>query len=102
MCYLKERKVFDFRACIVVSYSLLLGPDYRLVLLCSNQDEEKSHFIAKLHLLRRVYPPQAAAACKSYLASKFCVNRGTCSQASTLDHEKYVYMFEIMHNPIII
>lgn len=65
--------------------------DYRLVLICSNEDEEMSHFISKLHLSRRVFMPQSGVGqitYKSYLASKFTVG-GDCP-ASTVDHEKYV------------
>ena len=31
---------------------------YRLVIICSNEEEEKSHFISKLHLSRRPFIPR--------------------------------------------
>lgn len=45
---------------------------YRLAIICSNEEESKSHFISKLHLFRRPFvPPTDIQRFKHYLASKF-------------------------------
>lgn len=80
-------------------------PDYRLVLICSNKDEETSHFISKLHLTKRVFvlPDEVdGTTFKDYLTSKFTRNvpgtemegnnTASCS-ASVVDHEKYVHNY---------
>ena len=46
--------------------------DYRLILICSSEKEEMSHFISKLHLYREYFKPlDADNEYRDYLASKF-------------------------------
>ena len=46
--------------------------DYHLILICSSEKEEMSHFISKLHLYRVYFKPlDANSEYEKYLASKF-------------------------------
>ena len=54
------------------SINLLFPPDYRIVIICSNEEEGKSHVISKLQFYRRPYsalPPDASFA--EYLLGHF-------------------------------
>ena len=64
--------------------------DYRLVIICSSEDEEKSHIIAKLHLHRRPYTSLLPdTSCAEYLRNHFCSSTGLDS-ASATDKDKLV------------
>ena len=71
--------------------------EYRLVIVSSNEEEEMSHFISKLHLYRRPFIPRNDLnEFKHYLASKLtrqvqeCENQQVAvTSASVVDHEKY-------------
>ena len=73
---------------------------YRLVIICSNEEESKSHFISKLHLFRRPsVPPNDLQRFKHYLASKFirkpkevAESTSKATSASVVDYEKCVYV----------
>ena len=56
--------------------------DYRLVIICSNKDEEKSHMISKLHMYRRHYivPPDASKY-QQYLRHHFITKKDHDHQA---------------------
>lgn len=66
---------------------------YRLVIISSNEDEEMSHFISKLHLCKRPFILRSdVKECRHYLASKLtrqvqeCEDQGLA--ASVIDFEK--------------
>ena len=51
---------------------LCLLPDYRLVVICSKEDEDKSHIISRLHTFRRsVVPSLDENECRKYLKAHF-------------------------------
>ena len=66
--------------------------DYRLVIICSNEGEEKSHFISKLKLHRQPFvPKETVKDYKKYLADHFTGHAqltGVGISASKIDHEK--------------
>ena len=74
---------------------------YRLVVICSNQDEEKSHIISKLHFYRRPYAvPSEITKYQRYMKQHFVAegepdhrNRASWLPvvASEVDHEKCVW-----------
>ena len=76
--------------CILFTWNL----DYRLVIICSNEEEEKSHFISKLHLYRRPFIPKSdIQEYKKYLAIHFTHQtreQGNFFPASVMDFEQYV------------
>ena len=73
--------------------------DYRLVIICSNQDEEKCHIISKLHPYRRPYGvPGDINMYRRYLQKHFVSDKGPAQQtkgtgtlnvASAVDRERY-------------
>jgi hypothetical protein len=78
--------------------------DYRIVVICSNEDEGKSYFISKLHLFRRPYVPETnIKEFEHYLVNHFTkqVQKSTKSSqdvgnmASVVDFMKYVSDFII-------
>ena len=78
---------------IVICYDIcFLG--YRLVILYSNEEETKSHFISKLQLYRRPFIPQPNAdSYQTYLAGHFSNPTDDSLStppiaASMVDHEK--------------
>ena len=40
---------------------LFLSIEYRVVIICSLEDEDRAHVVSKLHQYRREYPPLPAA-----------------------------------------
>ncbi len=76
--------------------------DYRLVVICSEKDEGKSHIITRLHNCRRpVVPSLIVDNCREYLKAHFVQQLGTevdtqvvptsGLQASMVDPDKYVF-----------
>lgn len=78
-----------------LAIAFLVSVDYRLVIVCSNEEEEKSHFISKLHLFRRPFiPKNDLQEYQKYLAIHFtnqaddmAVQYSGCS-ASSVDIEQ--------------
>ena len=77
---LKAKKVRGNSSCTVsvMMYSVLhpfvlyLLSDYRLVVICSKEDEDKSHIISRLHTFRRpVVPSLDENECRKYLEAHF-------------------------------
>ncbi len=72
-------------------YDLLRSVDYRLVIICSNEGQDKSHMVSKLQLYKRpvtsVYSPKEFS---DYLKSHFAQRRHTDYGilASDVDPEK--------------
>ena len=70
------------------------------MIVSSNEEEEMSHFISKLHLYRRPFILRNDLnEYKHYLASKLTRQVQECedqqvavTSASVVDHEKYVYL----------
>ena len=51
---------------------LSFSTDYRLVIICSNEEEEKSHIISKLHSCRRPFAQKLDTyQCQHYLKAHF-------------------------------
>ena len=76
--------------------------EYRLVIVSSNEEEEMSHFISKLHLYRRPFIPlNDLNEFKHYLASKLTRQVQECevavTSASVIDHEKYICIIMLFH-----
>ena len=75
--------------------------DYRLVIICSNEEEEKSHIISKLHTHRRPFAQiYDTDQCQRYLKTHFTGEVESLSSspsqmqlvtASEVDYEKYVH-----------
>lgn len=74
--------------------------DYRLVIICSNEEEEKSYFISKLHLFKRPYVTQKdVVEIKYYLLNHFTKqvqksgksSYDVANMASVVDCIKYVH-----------
>ena len=72
--------------------------EYRIVIICSNEDEEKSFLISKLHLYKRQFVPQTdIQEFKNYLTIHFTKQSYKTSRheaetlASVVDQEKYVF-----------
>ena len=76
--------------------------EYRLVIICSNEEEELSYFISKLHIYKRAFVvPSIVQDYKDYLASKFIrstqevmdpsTQADGCIPASDVDSEWYVF-----------
>ena len=71
-------------------------PGYRLVIICSNEEEEKSHIISKLHNCRRPFALTLdTEQCQRYLTSHFTgqiesfnSSQNPPAMASNIDHEK--------------
>ncbi len=77
---------------IYIYYSPLLEP-YRLVIICSNEGEEKSYFISKLKLHRQPFvPKETLKDYKKYLTDHFTGHLQQLNEvgfsASKIDHEK--------------
>ena len=79
--------------------SIFFSVDYRLVIICSNEEEEKSHIISKLHSCRRPFAQKLDEdQCKRYLKTHFTgqvesLSSSYSSQmqpamASAVDHEQ--------------
>jgi hypothetical protein len=74
---------------------------YRLVIISSNEEEEMSHFISKLHLYRRpFFSRNGLSEFRSYLASKLTKHVEEMEYsavpsipASVVDSQRYVIMF---------
>ena len=68
---------------------------YRLVIVCTNEGEERSHFISKLHAHQQQYTPiHTIADFCMYLKSKFTTTSPAQKQfkgklACNVDHERY-------------
>ena len=45
--------------------------DYHLVIICSSEDEQKSHILSKLHVFRRTFAMQSVSKCAEYLSDHF-------------------------------
>ena len=84
---------------------------YHLVIICSNEEEEKSHIISKLHTHRRPFAQiYDTDQCQRYLKAHFTgeVESLSCSPsqmqlvtASEVDYEKYVHeIFSFSTNSI--
>lgn len=64
------------------------------MIICSNEDEEKSHVITKLHSYRRPFPvTMDSEQCKRYLKAHFTRQVESAAYslihpASEIDHEK--------------
>lgn len=79
---------------VIIALATFFFLDYRLVIICSNEEEEMSHFISKLHPFRRhfISDPQEY---EKYLASK-CIyiqpvvedRDTTISSASMVDKDQ--------------
>ena len=83
---------------IILLLPLLL--EYRIVIICSNEDEEKSFLISKLHLYKRQFVPQTdIQEFKNYLTIHFTKQSNKSmtlrheaeTLASVVDQEKYVF-----------
>lgn len=60
------------------------------MIICSNEKEEKSLFISKLHPYRIFCVPHAVREYRKYLAVKFTTHGdATATSASIVDYEKY-------------
>ena len=85
--------------CSVKDYFLTIT-DYRLVIICSKEEEEKSHIISKLHNHRRPFAQiYDTDKCQSYLKDHFTGQVESLSSypsqiqlvtASEVDYERYV------------
>ena len=89
---------------IHIQFQLMLScTDYRLVVICSSHEEDKSPIISKLHLYRRPYGVSTnIAKYRAYLRSHFVdeaqpsyqqlqgTGRVSHLPASVVDHEGYV------------
>lgn len=68
--------------------------DYRLVIISSNEEEEKSHFISKLHLHKRPFLSRSnVAEIRGYLAAKLTMpiqemEDLAFTSASVVDYDK--------------
>ena len=68
---------------------------YRLVIVCTNEGEERSHFISKLHAHQQQYTPiHTIADFCTYLKSKFTTTSPAQKLfkgllACSVDHERY-------------
>ena len=66
--------------------------DYRLVIISSNEEEEKSHFISKLHLYKRPFLSRSnIAEIRDYLAAKLTIpiqDMEDFGSASVVDYDK--------------
>ncbi len=79
---------------LVLTLRLLVDP-YRLAIICSSEDEEKSHIISKLHNDRRPYmtPPESGKY-QDYLKRHYRRGLSDDTQygfgvnAACVDHEK--------------
>ena len=61
--------------------------EYRVVIICSLEDEERAHVVSKLHQYRREYPPlPASAEIASYVKKHFINEVHDC--AAVVDPEK--------------
>ena len=85
---------------------IIFDVDYRLVIICSNEDEEKSHFISKLHLFKRTHiPPSDIQLYRKYLITHFtnqtlneeasATQYDASLSASIVDNDKYVHITKI-------
>ncbi len=77
----------------VYIYYLPILESYRLVIICSNEGEEKSHFISKLKLHRQPFVLiENLKDYKKYLSDHFSGRHQQLPEvgisASTIDHEK--------------
>ena len=81
------------------------------MIICSNEEEEKSHFISKLYQFRRQYVPSFDEQnYKDYLAEHFTnknhdmddliFQADSCMAASSVDHEQYdiAYISNAIYN----
>ena len=75
---------------IITLHVIITG--YRVVVICSLEDEERAHVVSKLHQYRREYPPLPhTTEIAYYLKRHFvAVHRDT---AATVDPEKYLINF---------
>ena len=65
---------YDMQTFPIISsfFNLLFSPDYRIVIICSNEEESKSHVISKLQFYRRPYSTlQPDASFAEYLLGHF-------------------------------
>ena len=80
--------------CNSVNADSLWIPDYRLVMICSNEENEKSHIISKLQLFHRQYTASThTPKFQHYLRSHFKMETemqqyGDVMAASVVDCEK--------------
>jgi len=64
-----------------------LSTEYRVVVICSLEDEKRAHVVSKLHQYRREYPPLPPnAEIASYLKAHFITQDHNC--AAVVDPEK--------------
>lgn len=83
---------------IIIIIILFSFTDYRLVIICSNEEEEKSHIISKLHSCRRPFPLMLdSEQCQRYLKAHFidqtesdASSQSQPATASKVDHETLV------------
>ena len=78
--------------------TLYFSAEYRLVIVCSNEEEEKSHIISKLHSCRRPFAQKLDTdQCQRYLKAHFTGQVESLSasysqlqpaMASAVDHEQ--------------
>jgi hypothetical protein len=90
---------------------LLYYVGYRLVIICSNEEEEKSHIISKLHSCRRPFSQICdTKQCRSYLKAHFTGQVESLSPstsqmqlitASSVDYEKYVHITQCSMLPTL-
>lgn len=74
---------------VYIIADLLTG--YRLVIVCSNENEEQSHIINKLHRYRRQFAePANDEQMRLYLKSHLTDKALNDFAASVVDHEKYI------------
>ena len=78
--------------------------DYRLVVICSKEDEDKSHIISRLHTFRRpVVPKLDERGCREYLKAHFTVptdvegssQAATQCAAAVVDPDKLVAVYSV-------
>ena len=99
------------RCCLLLAY-VIWPPnltDYRLVVICSKEDKEKSHIIYRLHNFERPEVPRLnERRCKEYLKAHFTLKHAnikapfqavsTGCAATVVDPDKLVTLYHIHEN----
>ena len=57
IAFLKEIMVITALKPFIENFCHHLSTEYRIVIICSLEDEESAHVVSKLHQYRREYPP---------------------------------------------
>ena len=81
-----------YRNVITVFYIIATG--YRVVVICSLEDEERAHVVSKLHQYRREYPPlPSTTEIANYLKRHFVAAHR--DSAAMVDPEMYIIKFNV-------